>query len=53
MISNLAKQHYLSFLLGRKVISSEREFFLKSLQELKQEKGDFEKCCEILKNTQY
>ena len=27
----------------------EREFFLKSLQELKQEKGDFEKCCEILK----
>ena len=25
----------------------EREFFLKSLQELKQEKGDFEKCCEI------
>ena len=28
----------------------EREFFLKSLQELKQEKGDFEKCCEILKN---
>ena len=26
----------------------EREFFLKSLQELKQEKGDFEKCCEIL-----
>ena len=27
----------------------EREFFLKSLQELKQEKGDFEKCCEILR----
>ena len=26
----------------------EREFFLKSLQELKQEKSDFEKCCEIL-----
>ena len=26
----------------------EREFFLKVLQELKQEKDDFEKCCEIL-----
>lgn len=26
----------------------EREFFLETLQELKQEKGDFEKCCEIL-----
>ena len=27
---------------------SEREFFVKSLQELKQENGDFKKCCEIL-----
>ena len=27
----------------------EQEFFIKSLQELKQEKNDFEKCCEILK----
>ena len=27
---------------------SEREFFVRSLQELKQENGDFKKCCEIL-----